>query len=185
MHDEKIVELYWQRSDEAIQETARKFSSYCHTIAYNILNDISDSEECVNDTWLAAWNSMPSNRPSKLAPYLGKITRNLALNIAFAQSRKKRVSKNLTLALDELDECVANDADLERAVELNELRAAIREFVSSLPEEERRFFLARYWYFESEKEISERMGCTRSKLASKLSRTRKKLKEYLREEGLI
>ena len=81
MHDEKIVELYWQRSDEAIQETARKFSSYCHTIAYNILNDISDSEECVNDTWLAAWNSMPSNRPSKLAPYLGKITRNLALNI--------------------------------------------------------------------------------------------------------
>ena len=185
MHDEKIVELYWQRSDDAIPETARKFSSYCHIIAYNILNDISDSEECVNDTWLGAWNSMPSNRPSKLAPYLGKITRNLALNIAFAQSRKKRVSKNLTLALDELDECVANDINLEQAVELSELRAAIREFVSSLPEEERRFFLARYWYFESEKEISERMGCTRSKLASKLSRTRKKLKEYLMEEGLI
>lgn len=185
MQDEKIVDLYWQRSDDAIRETARKFGSYCHTIAYNILCDSSDADECVNDTYLKAWNSMPTNRPARLAPYLGRITRNLALNTAFSQSRKKRGGENLTLALDELNECVPNGVDLEKSAEMSELRAAIRRFVSGLPEEERSIFLARYWYFESEKEISQRMGFSRSKVASRLSRTRTKLKEYLTEEGLI
>jgi len=184
MQDEKIVELYWQRSDEAIRETEKKFGAYCRTIAYNILQNGEDSEECVNDTWLGAWNSMPDRRPARLAPYLGRITRNLSLNRALAQSRKKRGGGEFAVALEELGDCVPSDDSPEKELERRELNRAISNFVAALPETERRVFLARYWYFAGVDDIAARLGFTHSKVASMLSRTRRKLKTQLTEEGL-
>lgn len=184
MQDEKIVELYWQRADEAVQETEKKFGAYCRTIAYNILQNREDSEECVNDTWLGAWNSMPDRRPARLAPYLGRITRNLSLNRALAYSRQKRGGGEFSLALEELGDCVPAGDDPQREIEQRELNRAINAFVAALPEPERRVFLARYWYFAGIDEIAARFGFTRSKTASMLSRTRRKLRNYLMEGEL-
>ena len=108
MDDSKIVDLYWARSDSAIAETAKKFGAYCRTIAYNVLQNPEDSDECVNDTYMRAWNSMPDKRPSALAPYLGRITRNLALSRVTDKNRLKRGGGEVALALDELDECIAS-----------------------------------------------------------------------------
>ena len=148
MDDSKIVDLYWARSDSAIAETAKKFGAYCRTIAYNVLQNPEDSDECVNDTYMRAWNSMPDKRPSALAPYLGRITRNLALSRVIDKNRLKRGGGEVALALDELDECTASAYSLEREVENRELAAALNRFLAQLPETERALFVSRYWFLE-------------------------------------
>ena len=184
MEDRKIVDLYWQRDENAIPETAAKFGGYCRTIAYNILADAEDAEECLNDTWLRAWNTMPTNRPNKLAPYLGKLSRWISLTRLREKTSLKRGGGETALVLDELAEAVDSGADVEKAVELKELNAALRRFLKNLGETERQVFLARYWFIASIAEIAEKFGFSESKVTSMLHRTRKKLLAYLKEEGL-
>ena len=184
MEDRKIVDLYWQRDENAIPETAAKFGGYCRTIAYNILSDAEDAEECLNDTWLRAWNTMPTNRPNKLAPYLGKLSRWISLTRLREKTSLKRGGGETELVLDELAEAVDSGADVEKAVELKELNAALRRFLKNLGETERQVFLARYWFIASIAEIAEKFGFSESKVTSMLHRTRKKLLAYLKEEGL-
>lgn len=184
MEDRKIVDLYWQRDENAIPETAAKFGGYCRTIAYNILSDAEDAEECLNDTWLRAWNTMPTNRPSRLAPYLGKLSRWISLTRLREKTSLKRGGGETALVLDELADAVDSGADVEKAVELKELNAALRRFLKTLGETERQVFLARYWFIASIAEIAEKFGFSESKVNSMLHRTRKKLLSYLKEEGL-
>lgn len=184
MEDAKIIDLYWQRSDQAIAETDAKYGAYCRTIAYNILSSAEDTEECVNDTYFSAWNSMPDKRPKALSAYLAKITRNHALSRVFEKNRQKRGGGELTLALDELDDCVASVYDLEREVEDRELERVMNAFLRSLPDTERQIFLCRYWFLAPVAEIAERFGFSKSKTASMLHRTRKKLQQHLRKEEL-
>ena len=184
MEDSAIVDLYWQRSDQAISETDSKYGRYCHTIAYNICASNEDAEECVNDTWFRAWNLMPDKRPSVLSTFLGYITRNFALNRYKARTSKKRGGGETPLALSELEECIPTVIDIEQFYEEKELEAAIDAFVSTLPETDRRLFIARYWFLESIAEISKKLGYSQSKVKSSLYRSRGKLRAYLQEEGL-
>lgn len=184
MEDAAIVDLYWQRSDQAISETDHKYGRYCHTIAYNICANNEDAEECVNDTWFSAWNLMPDKRPSILSTFLGYITRNFALNRYKAQHSQKRGGGEMPLALDEMSECIPDIISIEQHYEEKELESAIDTFVSTLSETDRRMFIARYWFLASVAEIAEKMNCSLSKTKSSLYRTRNKLRAYLQEEGL-
>ena len=184
MKDSEIVELYWQRSEQAIQETDRKYGPYCEHIAYAVCSDRQDAEECVNDTWLRAWNAMPDKRPSALSAFLGRITRNLAINRFERRTRQKRGGGETPLALEELEECIPAEADPAREIELQELRGAIRRFVEGLPDTEQKVFVARYWYLAPVEEISRRLGWTQSRTKSLLFRLRRRLQAFLEEEAL-
>lgn len=184
MNDGDIVNLYWERAEQAVAETAKKYGKYCHRIAYNILENSEDSEECVNDTWMSAWNSMPDKRPERLSPFLGKITRNFALKKIIRGKAKKRGGGEGMLALEELDECIASGYDLEQKIEERELGKAIDRFITQLQEKEQMVFICRYWYMVSEREIAGKLGLTRSGVNAMLRRTRNKLKTYLIREGL-
>ena len=126
MEDNRIIELYWQKNADAITESNRKYGAYCFTIADNILHNKEDSEECVNDTWLNAWNTMPPQKPTKLRMFLAKITRNLSFNRFNARSAKKRGGGEIVLVLDELAECLADKSDMEREYDARELSHCIR-----------------------------------------------------------
>lgn len=185
MEDKQIVALYWAREDSAIRETAVKYGSYCHSIAYNVLQNQQDAQECVNDTYLDAWNTMPPNRPCVLATFLGKITRRISIDRWRIRSAQKRGGDEITLALDELEECVSGSDDVELQLQRKELMEAVRRFLDCLPETERRIFLLRYWYLESIPSIAKQHGFTRSKVASMLHRVRIKLREHLEKEGSV
>ncbi len=184
MEDQAIVDLYWQRSDQAIEETDRKYGRYCHAIAYKLCADHRDAEECVNDTWLCAWNLMPDKRPSILSSFLGTITRSLAINRYKAKTRKKRGGGETALALEELSECIPSRVDVERSYESKEFEAAIGRFVKGLSETEQKIFVSRYWYMAPVAEIAERMHFSLGKTKSILFRLRGRLRTYLQEEGL-
>ena len=184
MEDEKIVDLYWQRSDRAIPETESKYGAYCHTVALRITNNREDAEECVNDTWLGAWNSMPEHRPTFLAPYLAKLTRWLSLSKLKTKNRLKRGAGEVTLSLEELRSELGEGTDLAKQIELKELSEYLNSFISSLPAHERKVFLARYWYSASICEIAEKSGYSESKIKTMLLRTRRKLRKALEVEGL-
>lgn len=184
MEDREIVDLYWQRSDRAIRETERKYGRYCQTIAYNITASREDAEECVSDTWLAAWNAMPTKRPAKLSAFLGRVVRNLALDRLRGEMRQKRGGGELPLALEELAECVPGGGSAEQAVELQELSAAVAAFVRALPEPEKQVFAARYYALVPLRVIAEKSGFTQAKVKSMLHRTRLRLRAELEEEGL-
>ena len=184
MDDIRIVSLYWERNEQAIEESESKYSGYCHAIAYRILTDHEDADESVNDTWLAAWESMPPHRPSVLAAYLGKITRRVSLNRWRDRNRDKRGGGEVSLSLDELAECVPGRQDAEQAVELAELTEAVNRFLAGLPETERDVFVCRYWFLAPLREIGENFGFSESKTKSMLFRTRKKLLAHLEKEGL-
>ena len=184
MKDTEIVELYWQRSERAVEESDRKYGAYCRTVAYNILENSEDAAECVNDTWLSAWNAMPDKRPSRLGAFLARITRNGAIGKALERSRLKRGGGQIPLALDELEECLPGGCDPEKELQRKELEEALRRFVHALPRDEKRVFLARYWYLTPVAEIAEKLGFSQSKTAGMLHRPRKKLQRMLQEEGL-
>ena len=184
MEDRAIVDLYWSRDPEAIRRTGEKYGSYCRSIARNILPDRRDAEECVNDTWLGAWNAMPENRPSLLAPFLGKITRNLAFTRWRAVHTEKRGGGELPLVLEELAEC-ASSADTLQTVEAGELEAAVNRFLHTLPERECNVFLRRCWFTEPMANIAGRYGMREATVRTSLFRTREKLRRYLKKEGLL
>ena len=185
MLDEKIVEMYWSRSEDAISETSKKYGTYCHSIAYNILRNHADSEECVNDTYLSAWNSMPTKRPSKLGAFLAVITRNISLKKYNYYSAKKRGGTQVPLVLDELLDCVSGNDTTEDIIETMHFEKVLNDFLESLSEQSRNIFVCRYWYFDSISTISVHFGISESKVKSMLHRTRKKLRSKLLEEGVI
>lgn len=184
MEDCAIVDLYWSRDPEAIRRTGEKYGGYCRSIARNILPDRRDAEECVNDTWLGAWNAMPENRPSLLAPFLGKITRNLALTRWQAARAEKRGGGELPLVLDELSECVSS-ADTLQTLEAVELEKEINRFLGTLPERECGVFLRRYWFTEPMADIARRYGMQENTVRTSLFRSREKLRRHLEKEGLL
>ena len=183
MTDADIVTLYWARDEQAIAQTAQKFGAYCRKIAMNLLGSQEDAEECENDTWMAAWNSMPDNRPARLAPYLGRITRNLALDRLDKATAQKRGSGQTFAPLDELAECVAAPGSVEDTFDAAETGRLISAFLRTLPEETRSIFLRRYWYCDATADIAARYGLTESKVRVTLHRTRGKLAAYLQERG--
>ena len=185
MEDERIVLLYWDRDEAAISESSMKYGAYCTSIAQNILQNPADAEECVNDTWLHAWNAMPPHRPSLLSTFLGKITRNLSFDLYRKMHRKKRGGSQMDAVLDELEECVSGKDDIERQWEMKELIAEINQFLQKLPEEKRCMFVLRYWYVDSIAEISRKTGLKETRIRTELYRMRKKLSTHLEKEGYI
>lgn len=184
MDDIEIVNLYWARSETAISETASKYGKYCRTISYNILANVEDADECVNDTYLKAWNSMPNHRPSHLAPYLAKLTRWMSLNRLRENNSLKRGGGELPVVLDELAETLDSGIDTEKEIEIRELNCAVQKVLDCLDKTERDVFLGRYWFAASISEIAEKSGFTESKIKSMLHRTRKKLLSQMKEDGL-
>ena len=185
MEDSQIVELYWRKDADAISETSSKYGPYCFAIADNILHNTEDSEECVNDTWLHAWNAMPPQRPNVLRMFLAKITRNLSINRFKARSTEKRGGGEILLVLDELADCLAGETDVEREYEGRELEQRIRRFVRGLPERDGNVFVRRYFFTEPVAAIAERYGLTKNNVMVILSRTRKKLRHKLAKEGYL
>ena len=185
MDDNGIVSLYWARDELALQETAKKYGPYCHTIAYNVVRNRQDAEECVNDTYVQAWNAMPPQKPSKLRLFLAKITRNLSFNRFNARSAQKRGGGEIVLVLDELSECIAAAGSAEQEYEAKELEQCVRLFVRALPKRERNVFVRRYFYTEPIAAIAQRYKLTESNALAILSRTRKTLKTHLTREGFF
>ena len=185
MDDNKIVELYWNRDETAISETKNKYSNYCFTIANNILHNQEDSEEALNDTWLAAWNAMPPHHPLILSTFLGKITRNLSLNKWRKLSAEKRGGGLVAVSIDELEECIPDERNLRESLEAEIIAESINDFLADLKESERKVFVCRYWYFDSIEEIAKRFGFTQSNVKMMLKRTRDRLKDHLINEGVI
>lgn len=182
MEDREIVNLYWQRNQNAINETASKYGNYCKTIANNILHNHEDSEECVNDTYLNAWNSIPPHRPNALSAFLGKITRHLSFDKLRYKNADKRGGE-IHLVLDELAECVSGTENVENEIERKELINVINDFLNTLSQEKSNIFLCRYWYAYPVSKIAKQFGLTENNVSVTLNRTRKKLKEYLTERG--
>jgi RNA polymerase sigma-70 factor (ECF subfamily) len=183
MDDAEIVLLYWERNEQAIPATAEKYENYCTTIARNILGNREDAEECVNDTYLHAWNAMPPHRPAILATFLGKITRNLSLNRFRHNTADKRGGGALPAVLDELSELVSSGDDVAQAFQTGELVKAIDTFLDTLSSEKRCIFVRRYWYTDSISDIAVRYGMRDGAVTMTLSRLRSKLHSYLTERG--
>jgi len=182
MSDAAIVDLYWQRNETAIKETENKYSGYLSKIAYNILSDFEDSKECVNDTYLKAWNSMPEHKPNELSTYLGRITRQVSIDVYRKRSTKKRQS-NLSVSLSEVEECVPGKSSPEREAEASLLDGLINAYLRTLPNEKRTVFLCRYFFLDSMKDIAENHGMSVANVKTILHRTRLGLKKYLEKEG--
>ena len=185
MDDNRIIELYFSRNEEAIAQTDQKYGRYCYRIAYNILTSKEDAEESVSDTYMTAWGAIPPRRPAVLATFLGKITRNHAIDRWRARSASKRGGGEMPLALEELQECVAGRQNVETEYERKELVRAYVRFLDTLPITERRVFLCRYWYVESIESIAEKFGFSQSKVKTMLHRTRAKLGKLLAKEGYV
>ena len=182
--DENIVALYLQRSEQAIDETSAKYSKYCETIAFNILRNTEDVQECVNDTFLRAWHAIPPAHPSCLSTFLGKITRNLSFDTFKKKKTQKRGNGCVDIALSELEECVPSTTSVEQAVEGNILTEAINAFLGKLRKQQRDVFVCRYWYMNTVSEIAANYGISESNVKVILLRTRNKLKIFLQEAGV-
>ena len=183
MEDARIVQLYWERNEQAISATADKYGAYCASIARNILGDPEDVEECVSDTYLRAWNAIPPHRPQILPAFLGRITRNLALNRYRHSRADKRGGGRLPAVLEELS-FVTGGEDAEQALDRWEVVDAVNSFLAGLPARKRTIFLCRYWYLDSIAEIGARFGMTEGSVSVTLSRLRRKLRDHLLERGI-
>lgn len=183
MEDEKILQLYLDRNELAIHESAEKYGAYCRAVAVNILGDPDDAEECVNDTWFKAWNAIPPARPADLRTYLGKISRNLAFDKYRTERRDKRGSGEEALLLDELEEIVSGREDAASPLLEKELLDEIRRFLERQTKEKRVMFVRRYWYADSVSAIADRLGTSENRVSVTLNRLRKKLKDHLNQRG--
>ena len=181
--DKKIVELYFARSESAIRESQKKYGKYCFSIAYRILFSKEDSEECVNDTYQKAWSAIPPHRPLRLSTFLGKITRNLALD-RYAYCKAEKRCDNTALVYEEISECIPHPVDGRSMADEIALKNALSGFLGMLNKSERMIFMRRYWYLSSVKEIASDFSMTESNVKVILHRTRKKLKDHLEKEGI-
>lgn len=183
MEDAEIVDLYWARNEDAIAETKTKYGAYLQKVAYNILSDLEDSQECVSDTLLAAWRSMPDNRPKVLRTYLGKITRQVSIDLFRRRSRMKRYASEYAISLEELGDSFTDGRTPETELDAKLLTEAINRFLKSLPDDARNAFIGRYYFFDPLKDVAQYCGMSESKCKSMLYRTRQSLKTYLQKEG--
>ena len=185
MNDNDIIQLYWDRNDQAISITSEKYGHYCKSIAKNILSNNEDAEECVNDTYLNAWNSMPTHWPEQLSTFLGKITRNLSFNKYKHNHAEKRGGGEIKLVLNELTDCVSDVDNVEQIIDRKELVKTINTFVRSLSPKKRNIFVRRYWYADSVSKIAADYGMLQGTVSKALERTQKQLKSYLAERGFV
>lgn len=183
MQDDRIVEMYWKRNETAIKETKDKYDRCLTKFAYNILANYEDSREAVNDTYLAAWNSIPPHKPNILSTYLGKLTRRISMDIFRKRTRTKRIQTEYIVSLSELGDCVSGGDTPEEAAEMNLLVNVINTFLSQLPEDARNLFVGRYYYMDPLREVAGYCDMSESKAKSMLYRTRCSLKLYL--EGFV
>lgn len=184
MEDQQIVDLYWQRNEKALSQTQKKYGKYCHSIAFAILYSSEDAEECVNDTLLRAWSAIPPARPGRLSTFLGKITRNLAIDRLDKNTAKKR-SGQIEIVLDELSECIP---DADSTLDLTDkiaLGDAINSFLESLPVKTRQIFMRRYWFMSPIKDIARDVDMSESAVKVSLMRTRNEFKAHLEKEGIV
>lgn len=185
MEDKEILDLYFNRDETAISATAKKYGNYCYSVAYNILYNKEDAEESVNDTYLGAWNSIPPHKPEVLSSFLGKITRYVSLKRHRDKHAQKRGGGELSLVYEELADCIPSNHDIDAELEAKELALSINRFLSVLPAAERQIFVCRYWYFDSIASISRQFGFRETKVKSILFRTRTKLRDKLKKEGVM
>jgi len=184
MDDKRIISLYFDRDEKAIEYTSQKYGKYCYKIADKILRNPEDNSECLNDVWLAAWNSIPPNDPPSLATYLGRITRNLSVMMLRRFNRVKR-GREMTVYLEELGESLPVQSGVESAVENVEIRELLTSFLRKQSKINRDIFICRYYYLDSINDISARFGMTDNQIKLRLFRLRKKLKDYLGKEGIV
>lgn len=183
MEDSRIVELFWQRSEDAIGVAEEKYGSLCRMIARNLLRNEEDVQECVNDTWHSLWNAIPPERPDKLTPFIARITRNLAMKRLRHQNAAKR--RAVTVSFEELDQCISDQRTAETVLEQKELARAMDAFLDTLEAVDRNLFLRRYWFFDSVRQLSRSFGISETNVKVKLHRIRKELKKYLEQEAQI
>ena len=183
MDDKQIIELYFERNEQAIKETETKYGAFCHRIAMNILGIHEDAEECVNDTYYSVWKQIPPTVPEVFKVYLGRITRNLSISRFRAMRAKKRYS-SMEIMLSELNDCVPSSSNVEQTIEVMQLSDYISEWLDSLPEEDCVLFVRRYWFGDEVQELAKKCGITAAKMAQRMLRLRKSLKAALEQKGV-
>lgn len=184
MEDSQIIELYWQRCEDAIAQTSKKYGRLCRKIALNIVGNYEDAQECENDTYVATWNAIPPTRPNVLSAFLSRIARNIALN-RYEYNKAQKRNNEFDLVLSELEECIAGKSSVEDAYEEGVVAKMLDDFLAGLSKEKRVIFVRRYWYSDAVKDIAKRMQISESKVKTVLFRTRKELQEYLEARGVL
>lgn len=183
MTEAEILDLYWNRSERAIEESDIKYGKYCFAIAYGVLGQAEEADESVNDTWFAGWNSMPPKRPNSLKAYFGKLCRHISISKLRKRMSLKRGGGEAAVAIEELGECVPNNCDVQGGLEMKELGLKINSFLAKLSEKERNIFVARYWYALPVCDIALKMGEKENTVKTSLYRSREKLRKFLQKEG--
>jgi RNA polymerase sigma-70 factor (ECF subfamily) len=183
MSDDKIVELYWRREEKAIEYTDEKYGRYLYTIAYNIVHNRPDCEECLNDTYLGTWNCIPPTRPKSFQAFISKIMRNVAVNKFRRNNADKRIPSSMTVSLEEMEDCVAYNSSVDEEYAIRELTRILNKYLSELPEREATIFISRYYYSDSLEELSEMLGVSERTVSRILLKLRQDLKQLLDEEG--
>ncbi len=184
MDDQTIIALYWSRDQRALGESQQKYGPFCLRLSENILASREDAEECVSDTWLRAWDTMPPQRPNSLRAYLSRICRNLSLDRWRARRAQKR-GEGLEILLEELEDCVPTSPSAEAAAESREITRCIDRWLETLEPEDRKAFLRRYWYGQQVKELARQSGCAPQKMTQRLYRLRQSLRRALEQEGIV
>ena len=184
MDDEKIIELFFARSERAIRELDTKYGKVCYSISYNILNNNLDAEECVNDAYLGTWNAIPPQKPNPLLAFVCKIVRNLSIMRHRANTAMKRNS-SYDIAMSEIENCIAGSDSVEQELEAKALARIIEQFLDTLTEENRVIFMRRYWFSDSYADIAKVTGLTEKNISVRLTRTRKQMRDYLVKEGVL
>ena len=178
LNDFEIVSLYHARDEQAIEVSQKQYGKYCHTVSMNILHSEPDAEECVNDTWVAAWNTMPPKWPQKLCGYLGKLTRNISINRLKSLRRECR-DTSLTVAFEELEDIIPAPDDTDSKI----ISGWLDEYLATLPQLDRQLFVGRYWYNHSVKELARHYGLTANAATKRITRAREGLRDFLMERG--
>ena len=184
MNDLSIIELYFARDEEAIKQTDIKYGKLCHSVAYNILNNNEDSEECVNDTYIGVWNAIPPAKPNSLLSFVCRIVRNLSLK-RYAQRTAAKRNSHYDVALEELQECLAASTSIEEEIAQRELAQIIEAFLDTLSRQDRVIFLRRYWFSDAYADIAARLGLSEKNVSVRLTRIRKELRKYLLEREVL
>ncbi|MCF0123415.1 MAG: sigma-70 family RNA polymerase sigma factor [Ruminiclostridium sp.] len=182
MDDQEIIALYLGRNEQAVKETEKKYNAYCFRIAKNILSSQEDAEECVNDTWVTAWNKIPPTIPTSLKAFLGKLVRDLSLS-RYRENHAKKRYHGMDAILEELEECIPADLDVQKNLERQELSEHINDWLSTLPREDRVLFVKRYYYGETVKSLAALQGCTENQMAQRMRKLRNNLKAVLTMRG--
>ena len=184
LEDEKIIDLFFERSEQAITELDLKYGKFCRKLSRNILNDSRDTEECMNDAYLAVWNTIPPERPAPLLTYLCKILRNISLKLYHSKTAVKRNSSH-DIAIGELEDCLSASNTVESETEARELSRLIESYLDTLSQENRVIFIRRYWFSDAYSDIAGQTGLTEKNVSVRLTRLRKQLKQFLKEKGVI